>query len=125
MTDAKLLGSQLRMLGSGEMDLNTPTKESEFIVALLFLKTLDSVIGSLPIVRNVILGKDRNLLALYFRLDGPRDDMRVTPLPPERVRDAVGFASDAVMKGVRTLGKLIPTGAEAAEPESTPSPAQP
>jgi len=125
MTDAKLLGPQLRMLGSGEMDLNTPTKESEFVVALLFLKTLDSVIGSLPIVRNVILGKDRNLLALYFRLDGPRDDMRVTPLPPERIRDAVGFASDAVMKGVRTLGKLIPTGAEAAEPDSTPSPAQP
>ena len=51
--------------------------------------------------------------------------MRVTPLPPERVRDAVGFASNAVMKGVRTLGKLIPTGAEAAEPDSTPSPEQP
>ena len=100
--------------------------------------TIDETIGNTPLVRlqrlpgtentrrrNVILGKDRNLLALYFRLDGPRDDMRVTPLPPERVRDAVGFASDAVMKGVRTLGKLIPTGAEAAEPDSTPSPEQP
>ncbi len=125
MADAKLLGSQLRMLGSGEMDLNTPTKESEFVVALLFLKTLDSVIGSLPIVRNVILGKDRNLLALYFSLDGPRDDMTVTPLPPERVRNAVGFASDAVMKGVRTLGNLIPTGDAPAEPDPAPSPTPP
>ena len=125
LADAKLLGGQLRMLGSGEMDLNTLTKESDFIVALLFLQTLDSVIGSLPIVRNVILGKDRNLLALYFRLKGPRDDMGVTPLPPERVRDIVGFASSAVMAGVRTLGKLIPTGTDAAEPTPEPSPAPP
>jgi hypothetical protein len=116
IADAKLLGAELRMLGSGEMDLNTPTKQTDFIVALLFLQTLDSVIGSLPIVRNVILGKDRNLLALYFRLEGPRDDMGVTPLPPERVRNIVGFASSAVMKGVRTLGKLIPTGADEAGP---------
>ena len=125
LADGKLLGSQLRMLGSGEMDLNTPTKESDFIVALLFLQTLDSVIGSLPIVRNVVLGKDQNLLALYFRLDGPRDDLRVTPLAPERVRDVVGFASDAVMKGVRTLGKLIPIGNDSGEPTPAPSPPPP
>ncbi len=125
LADAKLLGGQLRMLGSGEMDLNTPTKESDFIVALLFLQTLDTVIGSLPIVRNVILGKDSNLLALYFRLEGPRDDMGVTPLPPERVRNIVGFASSAVMSGVRTLGKLIPSGTDEAGPidETQPSPA--
>jgi hypothetical protein len=105
------------------MDLATPTKESDFVVALLFLQTLDSVIGSLPIVRNVVLGKDRNLLALYFRLSGPRDDLRVTPLPPERLRDIVGFASGAVMKGVRTLGRLIPgTGGDDEETEAPSSP---
>lgn len=129
IADAKLLGSELRMLGSGEMNLNTPTKESDFVVALLFLQTLDSVIGSLPIVRNVMLGKDRNLLALYFHMYGPRDDMFVTPLAPERVRDIVGFASSAVMKGVRTLGKLIPSAAgepvpenQTAAPKPTPAP---
>ncbi len=120
LLDAKLLGSQLRMLGSGEMDLNTPTKESDFVVALLFLQTLDTVIGSLPIVRNVMLGRDRNLLALYFRLYGPRDDMFVTPLPPERLRDIVGFASDAVMTGVRTLGRLIPGAGDEAAPSDAP-----
>ena len=131
IADAKLLGGQLRMLGSGEMDLNTPTKQSDFIVALLFLQTLDSVIGSLPIVRNVILGKDRNLLALYFRLEGPRDDMGVTPLAPERVRDVVGFASSAVMRGVHELGKLIPTSggetgpSDESPPSPTPSPTVP
>ncbi len=126
LSDGKLLGPQLRMLGSGEMRLDTPTKESDFVVALLFLQTLDSVIGSLPLVRNVVLGKDENLLALYFRLDGPRDDLRVTPLAPERVRNVVGFASEAVMMGVRTLGKLIPgSGGGEAEPEPAPSPAPP
>jgi hypothetical protein len=131
ISDAKLLGPQLRMLGSGEIDLNTPTKESDLVVALLFLQTLDSVIGSLPIVRNVVLGKDRNLLALYFRLSGPRDDLRVTPLAPERLRDLVGFASSAVMQGVRTLGRLIPGAGggpdetPAPDPAPAPSPAPP
>jgi len=125
ISDAKLLGPQLRMLGSGEIDLATPTKESDLVVALLFLQTLDSVIGSLPIVRNVVLGKDRNLLALYFRLRGPRDDLSVTPLPPERLRDIVGFASGAVMKGVRSLGRLIPGTAGDSEDNPAPSPAPP
>jgi hypothetical protein len=122
LADGKLLGPQLRMLGSGEMDLTTPEKHSDIVIALLFLQTLDSMIGSLPLVRNVVLGKDRNLLALYFRLDGPRDDMRVTPLAPESVRNIVGFASSAVMTGIRTLGRLIPgTGGEDAE-EPAPAP---
>jgi hypothetical protein len=133
LADGKLLGPQLRMLGSGEMDLDTPDKQTDLVIALLFLQTLDSMIGSLPLVRNVVLGRDRNLLALYFRLEGPRDDMRVTPLAPESVRSVVGFASSAVMTGIRTLGRLIPGtgGAEAEEPppdvapDPAPDPAPP
>jgi hypothetical protein len=120
LTEGKLLGPQLRILAEGEMDLNTKRKETDLVVALLFLKTLDTVLGSLPIVRNVVLGKNQNLLALYLRVQGPHDDLSVTPLPPEGVRSVVGFASESVMKGVRALGRLIPIGRKKSDDGAAP-----
>jgi hypothetical protein len=129
ISEGKLLGPQLRILAEGEMDLNTRRKQTDLVVALLFLKTLDSVLSSLPIVRNVVLGKNENLLALYVRIQGPHDDLSVTPLAPETVRNVVGFASESVMKGVRALGRLIPIGrdrdADGEPPEAPPSPPPP
>jgi hypothetical protein len=123
MTEGKLIGPELRVLAEGEIDLNTKRKQTDVIVALLFLKTLDMVLNTLPIVRNVMLGNNQNLLALYVRVEGPQDDLTVTPLPPETVRNVVGFASESVMKGVRALGRLIPLGRD--EPEGSPSPTAP
>jgi len=123
LTEGKLLGPELRILAEGEIDLNTKRKETNLVVALLFLKTLDTVLGSLPIVRNVMLGKNQNLLALYVRVEGPQDDLSVTPLPPEAVRNVVGFASESVMKGVRALGRLIGGGSAEADKPAEPAPA--
>jgi len=41
----------------------------------------------------------------------------VTPLPPATVTTIVGFASNAVVQGVKSLGRLIPLGGG-----STPAP---
>jgi hypothetical protein len=108
LSNTKLLGPQLRILGSGEMDLSQPVPRYDFVIALLFLQTLDKLLEQVPIVRNVMLGDDQNLIAVYFRVKGPRDDLSVTPLPPQTVSTIVGFASSAVMDGVRRLGALIP-----------------
>ena len=124
ISDAKLLGPELRMLGSGELDFSTPQRKTDVVVALLFLQTLDRMLDQVPIVRNVVLGEDRNLIAVYLRLQGPRDDLTVTPLPPATVQTIVGFASNAVVNGVKRLGRLIqPGGADAATP--TPSSEKP
>ena len=124
LSDGKLLGPQLRILGSGELDFNTPRRQTDIVVALLFLQTLDRVLEQVPIVRNVVLGDDKNLIAVYLRLQGPRDDMTVTPLPPATVQSIVGFASSAVISGVKSLGRLIPLGgSKTATPP--PSPEQP
>ncbi|MFI5314833.1 MAG: AsmA-like C-terminal region-containing protein [Myxococcota bacterium] len=123
LSDGKLLGPQLRLLANGEMDFNTPRKQSDFVVALLFLQTLDRMLEQVPIVRNVVLGEDKNLIAVYLRLQGPRDDLSVTPLPPAAVSSIVGFASNAVMSGVRSLGRLIPHSSAPASGAQTPTPA--
>ncbi len=122
-TNTKLLGPQLRILGSGEMDLHEAVPQYDFVIALLFLQTLDRLLDQVPIVRNVMLGEDQNLIAVYFRVKGPRDDLGVTPLPPQAVSTVVGFASSAVMEGVRRLGSLIPLpGRAAASEQAAPSP---
>jgi AsmA-like C-terminal region len=123
-SDGKLLGPELRLLGSGEMDMSKPDKPSDFVVALLFLQTLDRVLEQVPIVRNVVLGDDKNLIAVYLRLQGPRDDLSVTPLPPQTVQSIVGFASNAVVQGVKSLGRLIPLGGTAESATPAPSPEQ-
>jgi AsmA-like protein len=125
VSDGKLLGPELRILGSGELDLSTPQRQTDVVVALLFLQTLDRVLDKVPIVRNVVLGDDENLIAVYLRVQGPRDNLTVTPLPPAMVQGVVGFASNAVVQGVKSLGKLIPgRGKSAPPPEaSPPSPA--
>ncbi len=127
IADGKLLGPELRILGSGELDFNTPQRDTDMVVALLFLQTLDRVLDQLPLVRNVVLGDDKNLIAVYLRLQGPRDDITVTPLPPQRVSSIVGFASSAVVNGVKSLGRLMQPGEAApqAPPEATPAPSPP
>jgi hypothetical protein len=119
IADGKLLGPELRILASGEMDFNTPERHYDFLVALLFLQTLDRVLAEVPLVRNVMLGEDKNLIAVYLRVQGPRDKLTVTPLPPAAVSSVVGFASTAVVNGVKSLGRLIPI------PRGTPKPEEP
>lgn len=127
-SDGKLLGPELRILANGEIDFATPQRQSDFVIALLFLQTLDRMLDQVPIVRNVILGDDQNLIAVYLRLQGPRDDLSVTPLPPATVSSIVGFTSSAVMSGVRRLGRLFqPGGASggAGDNSSAPSSEKP
>jgi hypothetical protein len=117
--DGKLLGPELRLLASGEMDFNTPERRYDFVVALLFLQTLDRVLAEVPIVRNVMLGEDKNLIAVYLRVQGPRDKLTVTPMPPAAVSSVVGFASNAVINGVKSLGRLIPIARPNPKPEES------
>ena len=121
IADGKLLGPELRILASGEMDFHSAERRYDFIVALLFLQTLDRVLAEVPIVRNVMLGEDKNLIAVYLRIEGPKDNLTVTPLPPAAVESVVGFASNAVLNGVKSLGRLIP-GRRASPPPAEPNP---
>ncbi|HXZ84264.1 MAG TPA: AsmA-like C-terminal region-containing protein, partial [Myxococcota bacterium] len=105
ISDGKLLGPQLRILANGELNVAAPERQTDLVVALLFLQTLDRVLEQVPIVRNVVLGEDRNLIAVYLRVQGPRSDPSVTLLPPASVQSVMGFASKAVIAGVKRLGE--------------------
>jgi hypothetical protein len=105
ISDFQLLGPELRALGYGEMDLVGPERRTDAIVTLLFLRTLDRVLENLPVVRM------EGFAALSFRVRGPRDNLEVSPLPPEVVRSlgqAAGWATDRLMDGIKRLWGLLP-----------------
>lgn len=110
VADFKLIGSELRILASGEIDLASDDFQSDMIVSVLFLRTLDRLLGALPIVRDIVLGPDKNLLAAYFRLSGPWSDMRAAILAPKSVENVFGLLSGAIKGSVNQLRKIIPGG---------------
>ena len=124
VAEGKLLGPELRVLGSGELDVGTPERKYDLVIALLFLQTLDRALEQVPIVRNVMLGDDKNLIAVYLRVQGPKDNLTVTPMPPAAVSSVVGFASNAVLEGVKSLERLIPISRGNPKPEESNPPPQ-
>jgi hypothetical protein len=123
LADARLDGPELRMLADGQMDLQGPDRERDFLVTLLFLQTVDRVIKTIPLLRSVMLGKDENLLAASFRVSGPDDDIRVGYVPPERLQTATSWATGVISSGARRLGRMIRPRAESQEDaDTTPEP---
>jgi hypothetical protein len=76
-------------------------------VALLFLQTIDWVIGQLPIVGDLILGKDSNLFALYFRLEGPWLTPTARLVTPEAIQTPTDWATKVIGGGMAQLKKLF------------------
>jgi AsmA-like C-terminal region len=67
-------GPTERMVGTGAVDLIDPAHRLEAVVGVFFFRTLDVVIGKLPILNTFLLGPDDNLLSAYFSLEGPWAD---------------------------------------------------
>ncbi len=104
LEDLVLTGPQLRALAAGRMDLNTESLESDLVVAILFLQTLDRVIGRVPLLGQMLLGDDGSLLSLGFRVRGPFASPSVTPATPETLQSAADWTGG----WLRRVGDLIP-----------------
>jgi hypothetical protein len=108
VADFKLVGPELRILASGEIDLATDDYQTDLVVAVLFLQTVDKLLGALPIVRDIVLGPDKNLLAAYFQLTGPWSEPDANILAPRAIQTAFGLLTGAIKGTVKQLIKLIP-----------------
>lgn len=126
--DFRLLGPELRILAGGHITLTSKPPEADMLVALLFLETVDRVIGSLPIVRNLMLGKDENLIGLYLRLTGPWAEPQASIVAPGAMQTAIDWATTIVGGSIKQLLRLNPFGSRSqtspptAEPPTPPSP---
>jgi hypothetical protein len=105
-----LEGSELRLHARGEIDLVSDDLDSDFVLAFLFLETVDRMIGTVPILGQWLLGDDKSLLTLYLKADGPWEDPNVRPLAPGVVESAAGWAVKVVASGANQVRKILGVG---------------
>jgi len=80
---ATIRGSGLNIFAQGWIDLKKRT--CEIVMLLAPLKTLDTIIGNLPIIGPAVGGRDTAIVALPVKLTGRIDDPRAEVLPAKEV----------------------------------------
>jgi hypothetical protein len=95
LKEAVIDGPAMKMVGEGKIDL--VKGETDIVVLVAPLKTIDTILHHIPIVGKIVTGKHGTFVSVPFRVKGPFQDPAVTLLPPE----AVGSGLWGVLK--RTL----------------------
>lgn len=91
----------------------------EMVMGLFFFRTLDDVIGRLPILNRIFLGKDQNLIGAYVAITGPWDGMQASVIPTKTLmKGPVSF----VFEGLPTFVRESLDRVQAMLPTSTPPP---
>ena len=127
-------GPEIGVLASGDVELMSKDKDMDVRLALFLFRKLDRVIGKIPILNQLLLGTDANLVAAYFQLTGPWANPEVKPIllpgsagPASVVLQGVPLF---VKRGFKALGSLIlpassepdaPPPAESAGPSEEPT----
>jgi hypothetical protein len=80
-TDALTIDSpDLRVVASGEVGL-LPPHEVKAVVALLFFGKVSNLVGMLPVLNAILLGKENSLMGAYFEVRGSFAEPQVTLVP--------------------------------------------
>jgi hypothetical protein len=125
-----LNGPELGVLVSGDVELMSKDKHVDGKVAVFLFPKLDRVLGKIPILNQILLGTDANLVATYFQVTGPWANPEVTPIllpgsagPTSVVLQGVPLF---VKRGFKALGSLVlPAPSEPDAPPEAESVAPP
>jgi len=80
-TEALTIDSpDLRLVASGAVGL-LPPHRIEAVVALLFFGKVSRLVGMLPVINAILLGKDNGRMGAYFEVSGPFTEPRVKLVP--------------------------------------------
>jgi hypothetical protein len=112
-------GPALRAAASGRIRA-TGAHETELVMGLFFFRTVDSVLGRVPILNRVMLGKDDNLIGAYVAITGPWDHLGARVIPTRTLmKGPVGFVFEGlpsfVMGSLRRVQTLLPATSGAKE----------
>ncbi len=118
LTEFVLDGETMKITGQGRVELSGTTADITVLVAPL--RTVDRLVGRLPIIGNLTGG---TLISIPFRLTGPLNDLRVTPLPPAAVGKGL---LDIMERTLKAPVKVVQGAAERVSGEITGTePSQP
>jgi len=110
-----LVGPAARLVATGGVNVVDAPNEVNAVVGLFFFKTLDTVIGAVPLVNRILLGDDENLMAAYFAVTGPWKEPSARILPATLLTSGpVGIVTEGlpgfVRSGIGSLRRLLGGG---------------
>ncbi len=104
LTECYVIGKSIDLAFRGEVDL--PEKKLDVLVLVTPLKTVDSIIGSIPILGD-ILGK--NFIAIPVRVRGDLSDPEVMPVSPSAVgKGVLGILERTLKLPVKIVQPFLP-----------------
>jgi hypothetical protein len=105
-------GPDLRLFASGEIDLRQKPNALDAEIALFLFRQLDWALVKIPIVSQLLLGENKNLVAAYFRLVGSWQEPVAKAQPLRTVKDTAGGdilegIPRVMIEGMKAIGGLL------------------
>jgi hypothetical protein len=119
ITKCVIKGEGLNLFAKGDMGLDT--LDADFTVLVAPLKTIDAILGRIPLVGRAIGGKDAALVTIPVGIKGNIEDPQVTLLPPQAVSEGIVSLVQETLK----LPFSILSPARPENQESAPAPIEP
>ena len=104
---AIIKGKGLNLFGSGKIDLDD--MDSDMIVMVAPLKTIDTIVSKVPLLGKAVGGKDAAIVAFPVKIKGQIKDPEVTVLSPDAVSEAmIDLVKNTLMLPFRILSPIFP-----------------
>jgi hypothetical protein len=105
-------GPDLRLFAAGEIGLQDKPNPLRAELALFLFRQLDWALVKIPILNELLLGENKNLVAAYFKLMGTWQEPIAQPQPLLTVKDTAGGdilegIPRVVIQGVKAIGGLL------------------
>jgi hypothetical protein len=107
-------GPDLRMFAAGEIDLREKPNPLRAEIALFLFRQLDWALVKIPILSQLLLGENQNLVAAYFQLGGTWQQPLAEAQPLRTLQDTAGGPllegiPGVVLQGMKAIGALWQT----------------
>lgn len=107
LEEAVIDGPAMKIVGEGKIDLYKG--ETDLIVLLAPLKTVDIVMDYIPILGKIFTGKSGTFISIPFSVKGPVDDPKITPLPPSAIGSGLwGLLKRTLQAPIEVIKPVLP-----------------
>jgi len=107
LQEAVIDGPAMKIVGEGRIDL--AGGDADLVVLVAPMRTVDTVMNSVPILGDVLVGKSGTLISIPFHVKGPIDDPRITCFPPSAVGSGLlGVLKRTISLPVKVIKPVLP-----------------
>jgi hypothetical protein len=107
MRRAVIRGEGLNLFALGELDL--ATLQADLTVLIAPLKTIDTMLGNIPLIGRAFGGKDTAIVTIPVGVKGNIKNPKVTLLPPEAVGEGIiNLVTETLKIPFKILEPILP-----------------